>query len=176
MLAFLAMIILGAHMLSSQRYEILVNQRDIQREMEEMAGSIALETMETIRTRDFDQAVSDSLTQGLASDVALFTFNNSSDHFPSGKACSVFGTGTDNCDDIDDFHNMQTALMPFAMGEDTLFFNVDIKVDYVTLTASKAAAQTTNKRVTINVQDYSADSTHYIPTPIELKRVLSYEF
>ncbi len=170
------MMVVGAHVLSNQRYEMLVNQRDIAREMEEMASSIAIETMEVIRTRDFDQAVSDSTTIGGASDIGLFTYNNNEDHFPTGKACSVFGTGTADCDDVDDFHKMITATRPFAMGDDTLTFMVDVEVNYVNDSAQKALHRTANKEVTIMVQDFSADSTHFIPQPVKLQRVLAYEF
>jgi hypothetical protein len=175
MLAFLAMIIVGTHALNTQRYEMLVQQRDITRELEEMAGSIALETMEIVRTRAWDQAVIDSLATGTAGDLAFMELATGQDQFATGHHCSLFG-GTDTCDDIDDFHKMHQEIRPFVMGLDTLQFTVDISVRYVDNTLAPSAVVTTNKEVTVEVSDYWPTGTSYFNSPIRLSRVFSYEF
>lgn len=176
LLAFLGMMIVGMYALNTQRYEMLVQNRDIRREMEEMAGSVALETMEIIRTRAFDQAVVDGSTLGELTDLLLFSFVPGENQFLTGQGCSVFGAGGDNCDDIDDFHRMKTAIRPFVLGVDTVFFAVDVDVRYVTDNLSPATFVTTNKEVTVKVKDYWVDGSAYIAQPIELTRVLTYEF
>ncbi len=176
LLAFLGMMVVGMYSLNTQRYEMLVQNRDIRREMEEMAGSVALEAMEIIRTREFDQAVIDGSTTGALTDLLLFSFNLGENQFTTGNQCSVFGTGGDTCDDIDDFHSMETAIRPFVLGTDTVFFAVDVDVRYVTDELVPSAFVTTNKEVTVKVQDYWVDGSAYIAKPIELTRVLTYEF
>ncbi len=175
MLAFLAMIIVGTHALNTQRYEMLVQQRDITRELTEMAGSVALETMEIIRTRAWDQAIIDSTATGDAGDLAFMELLTGDDQFLTGQNCSIFGGGA-NCDDIDDFHKMQTAIRPFVMGLDTLRFSVDISVRYVDTSLTPSAVVTTNKEVTVEVEDFWQNGTTYFNSPIRLSRVFSYEF
>ncbi len=174
LLAFLAMIVVGSHALNTQRFEMMVQQRDITRELEEMGGSIALETMEIIRSRAWDQAVIDGLVAGEAADLDLMELGQSS-QFETGHECGVFG-GANNCDDIDDFHDMQTAVRPFIMGTDTLFFSVDVSVQYVTAGLAHSAIVTANKEVTVDVLDYRTDGETFFNTPITLSRVFSYQF
>lgn len=176
MLAFLAMIIVGTHALNTLRYEILVQTRDISREMSEMAGSVALETMEIIRSRAWDQAVVDGTTTGSPADLLLMELSLSGDNqFPPDNHCTIFG-GADVCDDIDDFHKMKTAVRPFVMGLDTLQFSVDVTVGYVDSSLDPSLVVTPNKEVTVMVSDYWANGTQYLNQPVTLSRVFSYEF
>lgn len=170
------MMIVAMYSLNTQRYEMLVQNRDIRREMEEMAGSIALETIEIIRTREFDQAVVDSAVTGSLADLALFEFVGTENQFATGNQCAVFGTGSFDCDDIDDFHEMATATRPFVLGNDTVWFAVDVDVRYVTDALAPATFATSNKEVTIEVKDAWADGSSFIASPITLTRVLTYEF
>ncbi|NNE34707.1 MAG: hypothetical protein HKN13_05700 [Rhodothermales bacterium] len=175
MLAFLALIVVGTHALNTQRYEMLVQQRDITRELEEMAGSIALETMEIIRTRAFDQSVIDGTATGESTDIGVMEIASGENQFATNQHCSVFG-GADSCDDIDDFHGMQTATRPFVMGLDTLWFNVDVDVHYVDVSMNHSASATPNKEVTVEVTDFWPNGTSYFAQPVTLSRVFSYEF
>jgi hypothetical protein len=170
------MMVVGMYSLNTQRYEMLVQNRDVRREMEEMAGSVALETIEIIRTREFDQAVVDGLTTGTIADIAMFTFLGGENHFETGHGCSVVGAGWYDCDDIDDFHGMQTAYRPFVIGIDTVFFSVDVDVRYVSDELAPVGYATTNKEVTVSVKDAWGDGSSFINSPVTLTRVLTYSF
>ncbi|QXD14504.1 hypothetical protein GQ464_013840 [Rhodocaloribacter litoris] len=178
LLAFVAMMLMTTYSVSVQRQHVFMQQRDIAREIEEMAGSVALEAMEIIRTRAFDQAVLDSTVTRTLSDVDLFSFNTAQEHFTTGRACSVFGLGGDVCDDIDDFHRMQTATVPFPMGTDTLYFTLDVEVMYVDENFERHDAPTFHKAVTVSVQDTwpGIDRTPFLNEPVRLSRVFAYEF
>lgn len=175
MLAFLAMMVVGTHALNTQRYEMLVQQRDVRREIEEMAGSVALETMEIIRVRAWDQSVVDGTAVGDASDLNLMEMLDGQDQFTVGHDCTIFG-GTDTCDDIDDFHKMDTALRPFVMGLDTLWFNVDVTVRYVDFSLNPSSVVTPNKEVTVSVEDFWQNGDSYLQSPVQMSRVFSYEY
>ena len=178
LLAFVAIMLVTTYTLSVQQQYVFNQQKDVSREIEEMAGSVALEVMEVISARPFDQAVLDGTVTGTLDDLPLFSFVNATDHFTTGHACSVFGTGADLCDDLDDFHKMQTALIPFAMGVDTVYFNVDVEVYYVDDNLERVDDRSFNKAVTVTVKDTwpGSDLEPYLAQPIELSRIFSYEF
>ncbi len=178
LLAFVAIMLVTTYTLSVQQQYVFNQQKDVSREIEEMAGSVALEVMEVISARPFDQAVLDGTVTGTLDDLALFSFVNATDHFTTGHACSVFGTGLDLCDDLDDFHKMQTALIPFAMGVDTVYFNVDVEVYYVDDNLERIDDRSFSKAVTVIVEDTwpGSDLEPYLAQPIELSRIFSYEF
>ncbi|RMF62768.1 MAG: hypothetical protein D6746_03645 [Bacteroidetes bacterium] len=178
LLAFVSMLLVTVYSLNVQQQYLANQRRDIAREIEEMAGSIAVETMEIIRARAFDQAVVDGTTTGTAADLLLFEYQGSQDHFATGHQCSIFGTGSDTCDDIDDFHKMATATRPYDMGLDTLYFSVDVEVMYVDDNFERFDGQTFNKAVTVTVRDVWPGSTMepYLAQPVRLSRVFSYTF
>ncbi len=178
LLAFVAIMLVTTYTLNVQQQYVFNQQRDVTREIEEMAGSVALEVMEVIRARPFDQAVVDGAVTGTLEDLDLFSFVNATDHFTPGQGCSVFGAGVDLCDDIDDFHKMQTALIPFAMGVDTVYFNVDVEVYYVDENLERFDGRTFSKAVTVTVEDTwpGSDLEPYLAQPVQLSRIFSYEF
>ena len=178
LLAILGIILLGTTTMSIHAGRLHLQSRAIAREIEEMGTSLGLEVMEVIRTRAYDQAVVDNSTTGAASDLALFTYNNHTNHFNTGKGCSVFGTGAYDCDDVDDFHKMQTATLPFVIGLDSVYFEIDVDVEYVDNAMSRHNGRTFNKQVTIAIQDVWPGSGRdpYLPVPIRISRVFSYNF
>ncbi len=178
LLAIAAMMLVGTYYVTVQQHYVFTQQQDISREVEEMAGSVAIGVMEIIRSREFDQAVIDGTTTSELSDLNLFAFNNTTDHFTTGKDCSVFGSGTATCDDMDDFHGMQTTMLQFDMGDQAVFFNVDVTVQYVDNNFARDDERTFNKQVIITVQDTWPNSgiTPFLQTPVQLSRVFSYEF
>jgi len=178
LLAFVAMMVITSFSMTVQQRSILTQRQDLEREIEEMAGSVAVESMEIIRARAFDQAVVDSTVDGTLNDLNLFSFNNATDHFTPGHACSVFSTGSDTCDDIDDFHAMQTGTVPFQIGANTIKFSVDVEVIYVDDNAVRVDNRTFNKEVTVTVRDIWPDSETqpFMLSPVTLSRVFTYEF
>lgn len=178
MLAFAAMMLATTYTLTVQQQYVMSMRQGITREMEEIAGTVAVEAMEAVRSRAFDQAEVDGTVTGDLTDLALFEYSNNTDHFATGNACSVFSTGADVCDDVDDFHMMVTATMPFAMGVDTVYFSVDIEVEYVDETFARANERTFNKQVTVFVRDTwpGTGTNPFMPSNVFLSRVFSYEF
>ncbi len=178
LMAMLALAVVTTFAMNVQQKHMHVQRTTIQREIAEMAASSALEAMEIIRAREFDQAVVNGTATGSVADLALFSYEGSTDHFQTGRACKVFGTGTDVCDDVDDFHKMQTATRPFVMGSDTIFFHIDVEVFYVDDTFQRYNGRTFHKQVTVRVQDAWPDSSRspFLLIPITLSRVVSYDF
>ena len=178
LLAILGVMLLGTTALTIHASKAHLQSRAIAREMEEMGTSLGLEVMEVIRSRAFDQAVIDKTVTGAASDLNLFSYNNSSNHFTTNRGCSVFGTGSYDCDDLDDFHKMKTATMPFVIGLDSVYFDVDVEVEYVDNYTERHNGRTFNKQVRVFVQDAWPMSGRdpYLPRPIEISRIFSYSF
>lgn len=177
LLAIAAILLVASYSLTVQQRHVMSQRTIIAREMEEMAGSVALEVMEVVRSRAFDQAVLDSLTAGTMSDVGLFSYSNNTDHFTTGNRCSVFGTGTVDCDDIDDFHAMETATRSFVMGADSILFDVDIAVEYVDASFQRYDGRSFYKQVTVRVRDaWPEGMSPFLRDEVELSRVFSYDF
>ena len=178
LLAILGIVLLGTTTLSIHAGKTHLQSRAIAREMEEMGTSLGLEVMEVIRARAFDQAVINKSTDGTVTDLNLFTYLNSDDHFPTGSGCSVFGTGADQCDDIDDFHKMKTATLPFVLGLDSVYFDIDVEVAYVDNATNRYNGRTFNKQVTVFVQDAwpASGRKPFLPKPLEISRIFSYSF
>ncbi|HEX7069575.1 MAG TPA: hypothetical protein VF190_02165 [Rhodothermales bacterium] len=178
LLAILGIVLLGTTTMSIHAGRVHLQSRAIAREMEEMGTSLGLEVMEVIRSRAFDQAVINKTTTGAATDLNLFSYNGAQNHFTTGNGCSVFGAGATDCNDIDDFHKMQTATLPFVLGSDSVYFDVDVEVEYVDDSMARYNGRTFNKQVTVYVQDAWPGSSRdpYLTQPIEIARVFSYTF
>lgn len=176
--AVMGLMMISLFSFSMMQRQTISQQRILAREVEEMAGATALEMMEIIRSFPFDEAVTDGSTSGTAADLALFTYQGSTNHFSTGKACAIFGTGSADCDDLDDFHKMQTITRPFVMGTDTVYFEVDVKVEYVDNDAKRHNGRTFNKQVTVYARDVWPDGAteHLLPKPVYISRVVSYNF
>lgn len=138
-------------------------------EMEQMALGVGMETMEVIRARAFDEA-----TITLPSDSTLPKSEFTSGPFPSGKSCQVFG-GTDVCSDVDDFHEMVPATVPFPLPGDPFNFTVEVRVRYVDANLNPTGGTTSyRKEVTVYVQDKPEGGSPRLPAPIEYSEVISY--
>lgn len=177
LLATAGILLLTTHALTVQQWSLYSQRSNITRELEEMGGAVALETMEMIRTRAFDQAVNDgTVTQSLA-DLGLMEFASPYEHFRTGLGCSIFDMGSEDCNDIDDFNKMKTAWVPFVLAEDTVLFSVDVEVYYVDDGLNRATARTFNKKVVVSISDVWANGQDsYLSEPIQLARVLTYDF
>lgn len=177
--ALLALVLALNFAMSINQWYVTFQRATLYREVEEMAQSVAIETMEIVRTRAFDQAVLDGATNGTPDDLQRFT-DAANFGTPGNTKCQVFG-GSAICDDLDDFHGQQ-ALRPFVMGKDTVWFNVALTVRYVNWDAetgetTPASGKTFYKEVTVAVQDtWGSMPEPFLPTPIQLSRVFAYGF
>ncbi len=172
MLALLALMIAMTLSFNTQR-EVIHSQREmIANELEVMATGIALRTMETIRTRAFDEAVvGDLYGMHATSSFEEAPFNTDGE---PGHACKVFDAGGDTCDDIDDFHGLE-ATIPFEMDTLSIPFDVRVEVHYVGGDLSASGTKTYQKEVTVYVQDaLSASARPFLTRPIHLSRVFAY--
>lgn len=150
----------------SQMQSSLQNQKQVIRsEMEQMALGVAMQTMEVVRARAFDAATVGDDEDNISS-VHDFT-----DSFTTGRDCEAFG-GADTCDDVDDFHEMVPATVPFETPEFSMQFKVEIEVRYVNEDMVEVAGPTYRKEVIIKVQDEREDS--FLHEPITYSEVLTY--
>ncbi|CAM3314827.1 hypothetical protein [Rhodothermus bifroesti] len=177
--ALLALVVAVNMALSVNSWYASLQRATIFREVQEMAQSVAVETIEIVRVRAFDQAVVDGLVTGTSADILLFT--DPAAFGTQGNAlCQPFG-GTATCDDLDDFHG-QVARRPFVMGRDTVWFQVRLSVRYVnydptTQAITAATGKTAYKEVRVEVQDdWGGAMTPFIHVPIYLERVFAYGF
>lgn len=155
----------------------------IRSEVEQMALGIAMQTMEVIRARAFDEETLDPdgvITNPEASLTAPGLF-------PEGLDCEAFG-GEDTCDDIDDFNEMKTAVESFEFrtleGFKEMDFNVDVEVRYVDDDMEACVGEeqewpgctsvgpTFRKEVIIKVQDKRENP--YLQRPIRFTEVITY--
>jgi hypothetical protein len=122
-------------------------QQVVRAEMEQMALGVAMQTMEVIRARAFDAETADRSSENVAdrSDLTPLPFS-------PGNDCEVFGGG-DRCNDVDDFHRMDPATVPFELPDGALDFEVRAEVRYVTPGLEPAGGRTFGKEVILTVQD-----------------------
>lgn len=181
MLALLGLIVATLFAFSVTEKGLYFQRAAVQQEIEEMGAAIGLKAMEIIRERDYESEIlypANPLVLPLDPELATIADLESRLAYPlpTGKACSVFGTGLDDCNDISDFNRMQTATMPFVAGTDTLFFKVDVTVDYVDASIEPLNSISFRKQVTVSVRDYWPGPNRtgqYIAQPITLSRVMT---
>lgn len=178
MLALLGLVLLASTGLAVPIARDYMHSRAVAQEVAEMGGTVASRAMRVIRSRAFDQAEVTGQAIGSVTDRTLFAFESAENHFPTGKACSVFGAGNDSCDDVDDFHRMKTATVPFVLGLDSVYFAIDVEVIYVDDAGRRADAPTLHKQVTVRVRDVGSTSRRrpYLSRPVTLARVISYRY
>jgi len=172
LLAILAMALAVTFSYANQVKYVSTSQELIRAELQEMGGAAAVEAIEIVRARTYDQAVLDDEE---ITDPTDFAFESASDHFDGGRECQAFG-GADVCEAVEHFHKMQTAEMPFIISQDTFFFAIDIEVEYVDADGNRSSAPTTRKKVQATVRDTWPDSgrSSFLERPIRLSRVFSY--
>ncbi|MFB6229652.1 MAG: hypothetical protein ABEL04_00725 [Salinibacter sp.] len=141
----------------------------VRAEMQQMALGVAAQTLQVIRARDFDDA-----TEGVPRDSIVPTSAFTEAPFSTGNDCQAFG-GSDACDDVDDFHEMQTASIPFTFPTGKFDFDVDVRVRYVDPDLqSTGGSRSSRKQVIVEVQDDPSSGSPRLPEPIEYSEVISY--
>ena len=155
----------------TQMNAIVKSEREMVRsELEEMATGIAMQSMEVVRARLFDDAL-----VGIPADSSVDVSDFTPGPFTTGNECKPFG-GTDTCDDIDDFHEMVPATVPFTLPDDQINFKVEVEVRYVdSAMQPTGGTQTIRKEVVIYVQDIPpAGGEVMLKQPIEFSETLAY--
>ncbi len=180
MLALLALIVATIFSFSVTEKSLHYQRAAVVQEIEEMGAAVGLRAMEIIREREYESEILHpvGVLAPLNTETATVADlqNRLVGVMPKGRACAVFGTGADVCDDLSDFNEMQTATLPFVAGSDTLFFKVNVEVDYVNAALAVSNTPTFRKQITVLVQDYWPGSNRtgfYIPEPINISRVMA---
>ncbi len=166
LLALLALMVATLLSLSQMQSRLQDQQEVFQSEMKEMAIGVATQTLEMVRSRAFDENTIGVPKDSITSPSAL-----TSPPFTPGNHCQAFG-GSDTCDDIDDFHEMKPAIVPFEAPDFTVDFKVKAKVRYVDASLNPVTSPTFRKEVVFEIQDTGPDP--YIKEPITFSEVLTY--
>lgn len=181
-LAILALMITITLSLGAQKQTTRAQEKMIANELEVMATGVALEAMERIRVRAFDEKTT--------SGDEVYTkdeFEHPAEWEGRGEnwTCETFhGSGSSSdCDDLDDYHKMKPAILEFDMGKDpggnalNFPFEVEVRVTYVDEDLEAVSEQTYQKQVTVYVQDKPQPGGRTIlKRPIELQRTFAYNF
>lgn len=165
LLALLALMIATFFNYSQMQANLRNQQQVVRAEMEQMALGVAMQSLEVVRARAFDEA-----TVGETEDV-IDTVNDLTEVFPERNHCAAFG-GNDTCDDVDDFNEMVPATVPFETQEIDVDFTVNIDVRYVNESMEEVTTPTYRKEVIVRVQDDGDDP--YLHRPIRYAEVLTY--
>lgn len=182
MLALLGLIVATIFSFSVTEKSLHFQRASVTQEIEEMGAAVGLRAMEVIREREYESEIlhpADTVvTPPLNPETATIADlqGRLASPLPTGRACSVFGTGAYDCSDTSDFNDMVTATLPFIAGDDTLFFKVDVDVEYVEADLTPSVGVSFRKQVTVTVQDFWPKRNRtgvYIPDPITLSRVMT---
>lgn len=169
--------------LNQQRSAIETRRAMLDDEMELMASGIALQAMEYIGTKSFDQATTD--LEGTASNPGRLSpvgasIKNLTSIIPTDRKCALLpsreGTGTyENCDDLSDFNEMEWESIPFVMGEDTVMFEVTARVNFINDNRVVLSSGTaSNKEVAVIVRQlYEPGVRSLLRHPISVTRTYS---
>jgi hypothetical protein len=153
----------------NQTQSKLHHQKEVVRsEMEGMAASVAMQTIGVIRTRAFD-----AKTVNVSKDEIDGPEDFTDPDFTIGNQCKAFFPDTGAvCSDVDDFHKMNTAIVPFKTPEFEVQFKVDVEVQYVNQNLQPVAQRTYRKKVIVKVQDRGENP--HLPKPIQFSEVLTF--
>ena len=167
LLAMLALLITTFLHFNFMQTQVRDDHQIYRAEMEEMATGIAMQTMEVIRARAFDAA-----TVGVPGDevVDVSEFTSS---FTTGNHCKAFG-GSDRCNDVDDFHEMQPIISSFETPDISIDFRIEVEVQYLDSSLQPSSSPTNRKEVTIFVQDLHDSQPSFLKNPIEFTETLTY--
>jgi hypothetical protein len=169
LLAMLALIIASFLHFNRMQSNVRAEHQIVRSEMEEMATGIAMQTMEVIRAREFDEA-----TDGVASDVQVPLSDLTPGPFTTGNHCQAFG-GADVCNDVDDFHEMKPAIIPFETPNMKMDFRVEVQVRYLGSDMTPTGgAPSIRKEVVVRVQDDQANQPPFLDAPIRFSETLTY--
>lgn len=169
LLALVAMLVATLLTFSQMQARTQSQQQAVRTEVQQMALGVAMQAMEVVRARAFDAATVNSRPGKTVEKTEL-----TDTPFSTGKDCKAFG-GTDTCNDVDDFHDMVPATIPFSLADGEFDFTVEVRVRYVDSALSPTGGTPSyQKEVTVYVQDAPSGRDPRLPTPIEYSEVIAY--
>ena len=162
--AFLAMFVVTLLSINQQRSVLQSYDTMLGQATEVMSSGVALQALEYITSRDFDQQV-------VGSNFVTSPSQLTSPSFTTGNNC-VFSP-TDPCDDLDDYHVMTPDTLRFDTPNGGFHnFAVSADVFYVDPTLnpdSMVTYQTYSKMVTVVVTDI----TNIMDYPVQISRLIT---
>lgn len=177
LLAMLALMLATLLAINQQRMRVETQRAMLDDELEVMATGIALQSMEYIGTKAFDQqtTAANNLFGRLIDDEDELTA-----HFPTERRCPLLPddegrAGYDTCDDINDYNAMQWERVPFVVGADTIAFEVRAEVYYLNDARERTSQRYFNKEVVVTVQQVvEGDEPMLLRRPVQVSRMFSY--
>ncbi len=138
--------------LNVQRASLSAQLDVIHSEMETIAGGVALDVLEHVGLKAFDEETKDGNTVESPEDLTPLPFST--------------GKHYEDADDLDDFNEMQT----YVITEFDFDFEVDIRVEYVDEDDPEqvSTTQTFVKKVTVTVGNAN------LPQPVQIAYVYAY--
>lgn len=171
-LALLALMIATLFSYNQERSMLHMRETMIDTEMEVMASGVALQVMEYIGRKAFDDQTTDGERVATAAELT-----SASGFGVSGKCDVVAPIQTvspySDCDDLDDYDHMALERVPFVLKTDTVYFDVTAEVKYVESDGSESFSPTFDKQVTVYVRNDG--DKQYMQAPVMLSRTFSYE-
>lgn len=171
LMAILAMMTVTLASVHQQRTLVETRRAMLDDEMEVMASGIALQALEYIGTKAFDQAT----VSGVVVDVDDLTLSFPNDQRCPLEASKESNAAYDTCDDLSDYHNIQWEVVPFAVEGDTIHFEVTTDVGYLDQSHLRTSSRTFNKEVVVTVRQRVADGERaLLRRPIAIARTYSH--
>lgn len=171
LMAILAMMTVTLASVYQQRSLLESRRAMLDDELEVMASGMALQSLEYIGTKSFDEAT----VNAVVTDETELTAN-----FPNSKRCALEASkegapSYDTCDDLSDYNEMQWDVVPFVVQGDTLLFQVTADVGYLDASHNRTSTRTFNKEVVVTVRQLVNDGERsLLRQPVTLARTYSY--
>ncbi len=170
-MAILAMMTVTLASINQQRTLLETRRAMLDDELEVMASGVALQTLEYIGTKSFDEAT----VSGVVVDVDDLTLGFPSDQRCPLEALNEGAPAYDDCDDLSDYHQIQWEAVPFAVQSDTILFEVTADVGYVDQSHSRTPSRTFNKEIVVTVRQRVQDGERsLLRQPVAIARTYSY--
>ena len=171
--ALVALMVLTFLSFNQQQSFMRVQGEMVDMEMEVMASGVALQVMEYIARKDYDEVTKDgNRIDNVNALTAASSFG------AGGMPCKVYPFSEDksaygDCDDLNDFHDMPLEPVPFILQDDTLYFNVTVQIQYLNAAGEPTTSKSFEKRATVRVRN--TGDTQFMKHPIWLSRTFSYQ-
>jgi hypothetical protein len=176
LLALLALMIATMLNFNQMQAQIRTDQQAVRAELHQMALGVAMESMEVVRARAYDEVTNKDKDEITVPDD-FSPPGEFGDGSNGSRKCKAFHDGSDvsECYDIDDFHKMEPATKQFELPDAQFDFRIEMEVRYVNADLDPVNAKTRWKEVIISVQDVQDDGDSIMTRPITFSEVLAYK-
>ncbi len=182
-LAVLALSIVTTMSLGIMSASVKNQIQQIDREMEVYASAVAMNVMDYVSSRSFDERTTPNEWRSQVSEPDSSEFSFIGD-FGTVPACNLFEPYNDTvvCDDIDDVHMADTAWQPYPYVVDTLGtipFEVNTRVMYADASSPdvvlRPTARTNTKKVVVSVRSVQHHLEGRHGGSVTVERLITYD-